>query len=185
MTKNAKAHKMPLVGTLKTLVGKHGADDDVVFGYTLSGYRTAKDKFLETTKLAHFTTHDTRRTFSEYLSLCGYNELVIAVTNNHSMTTVTGKHYLGGSLAKSSLQVRMLTDLQNQFSFYFYGNSESSNPQQAPDEWESTQFTQSVLGWTVFQAHKLCKIGTVSIHQTPKLKTLFSLRLTKILISQL
>ena len=136
VTKNKKAHKMPLVGSLKTLVGKRAADDDTVFGYTSSGYRTAKDKFLDTTNLEHFTTHDFRRTFSEHLNLCGYSELDIAVANNQSSSTVTGKHYLGGSLAKSSLQVKMLTDLQNQFSFYLYGDSSSNNPQKAPDEWE-------------------------------------------------
>jgi hypothetical protein len=129
---------MPLVGSLKTLVGKRGADDDTVFGYTSSGYRTAKDKFLDTTNLEHFTTHDFRRTFSEHLNLCGYSELDIAVANNQSSSTVTGKHYLGRSLAKSSLQVKMLTDLQNQFSFYLYGDSSSNNPQKAPDEWEKT-----------------------------------------------
>ena len=34
VTKNKKAHKMPLVSSLKTLVGKRGKDDDTVFGYT-------------------------------------------------------------------------------------------------------------------------------------------------------
>ena len=82
----------------------------------------------------HFTTHDFRRTFSEHLNLCGYSELDIAVANNQSSSTVTGKHYLGVALAKASLQVRMLTDLQNQFSFYFYGDSNSNNPQNAPEK---------------------------------------------------
>ena len=140
VTKNKKAHKMPLVGSLKTLVGKRGKDDDTVFGYTSSGYRTAKDKFLDTTKLDHFTTHDFRRTFSEHLNLCGYSESDIAVANNQSSATVTGKHYLGGALAKSSLQVKMLTDLQNQFSFYLYGDSNSNNPQKAPEKWEEAAF---------------------------------------------
>lgn len=140
LTKNKKPHKMPLVGSLKTLVGERGADDDRVFGYTPSAYRTAKDKFLEASKMDHFTTHDFRRTFSEHLNLCGYSELDIAVANNQSSSTVTGKHYLGGALAKTSLQVRMLSDLQNQFAFYFYGDSNSSNPQKAPDKWEETAF---------------------------------------------
>ena len=87
VTKNKKAHKMPLVGSVKTLVGKRGADDDTVFGYTSSGYRTAEDKFLDTTNLEHFTTHDFRRTFSEHLNLCGYSELGIAVANNQSSST--------------------------------------------------------------------------------------------------
>ena len=30
----------------------------------------------------------------------------------------------------------MFTDLQNQFSFYFYGDSNSNNPQKAPEKWE-------------------------------------------------
>jgi integrase len=58
VSKNKKAHKMPVVGTLKTPIGKRGADNKTVFGYTSSGYRTAKDKFLEASKMDHFTTHD-------------------------------------------------------------------------------------------------------------------------------
>ena len=38
----------------------------------------------------------------------------------------------------------MLSDLQNQFSFYFYGDSNSSNPQKAPDKWEETAFTDPI-----------------------------------------
>ena len=34
----------------------------------------------------------------------------------------------------------MLTDLQNQFSFYFYGDSNSNNPQNAPEKWEGAAF---------------------------------------------
>ena len=34
VSKNKKAHKMPVVGTLKTLIGKRGADNKTVFGYT-------------------------------------------------------------------------------------------------------------------------------------------------------
>ena len=74
------------------------------------------------------------------MNLCGYSESDIAVANNQSSTTVTGKHYLGGALAKSSLQVKMLTDLQNQFSFYLYGDSNSNNPQKAPEKWEEAAF---------------------------------------------
>jgi integrase len=142
VAKNKKPHKMPLVGSLKSIVGQRKKDDDPVFGYTQSGYRTAKDKFLEATKMAHFTTHDFRRTFSEHLNLCGYSELDIAVANNQSSTNVTTKHYLGGELAKASLQVKMLTDLQNQFEFYLHGDSKSNNPQKAPERWEETVFVE-------------------------------------------
>ena len=50
---------------------------------------------------------------------------------------------------------------------------------------ENTQFTQSGRGQMVFQAQKRCKNGTEGTDQTPKLKTLFGLKLTKILISRL
>jgi hypothetical protein len=34
----------------------------------------------------------------------------------------------------------MLTDLQNQLSFYFYGDNNSNNPQKAPEKWEEAAF---------------------------------------------
>jgi hypothetical protein len=36
----------------------------------------------------------------------------------------------------------MLTDLQNQFEFYFHGDSKSNNPQKAPERWEETVFVE-------------------------------------------
>jgi hypothetical protein len=101
--------------------------------------------------MAHFTTHDFRRTFSEHLNLCGYSELDIAVANNQSSTNVTKKHYLGGELAKASLQVKMLTDLQNQFEFYLHGDSKSNNPQKAPARWEKTVFVEPDISNDDFQ----------------------------------
>jgi len=142
--KNKKAHFVPLVGVLKDLLGERPTEStehrsDVtsgkkVFGYTDASLRTAFDKFKKQVQFNEdWSIHDLRRTFSEHMNLIGYSELDIAVANNQASTTVTGRHYLGGQLAKESLLRRMHEDLQRQFEYYYRDNG--GDVQKVPDGW--------------------------------------------------
>lgn len=134
-TKNGKPHTMPLVPAIKDLMGERGNPDDLVFRLTESRLR----RVVETVRAImrskqHWTIHDLRRTFSEHLSLIGYDVLEIAVANNQSSSSsVTQKHYLSGQLAKQSLLERMLTDLSKQYEYYYW--DDGGDVRKVPDGW--------------------------------------------------
>ena len=134
--KNKKAHFVPLVGVLKDLLGERPTESTgkKVFEYTDASLRTAFDKFKKQVKFKEdWSIHDLRRTFSEHMNLIGYSEGDIAVANNQASTTVTGRHYLGGQLAKESLLRRMYEDLQWQFEYYYRDNG--GDVRKVPDGW--------------------------------------------------
>jgi len=136
-TKNKKDHVIPLVGILEELIGKSGAEEKLVFGYTEASLRTAVDKFKEDYPFKEdWTLHDLRRTFSEHMNLIGYTELDIAVANNQTSYGVTRKHYLAGQLAKQELLTRMYRDLEAQYRYYEYDHGGAIK--KVPDNWEPT-----------------------------------------------
>jgi len=145
-TKNGLEHTVPLVSELKPLVfnveqSTNRNKNSPLFGFTSSSYRYAKDSYLQSWKGEHWVNHDLRRTFSEHCNLIGYTDTEIGVALNHSPVGVTQKHYLSGRLAKTNLQYKMFTDLQQQIAYYRSDVSHSSttSPRKYHEGWEDEQ----------------------------------------------
>ena len=145
-TKNGLEHTLPLAGRLKSIVlnvnkSFSQQNSDLLFGYSTSSYRYAKEKYLKHWQGQHWVNHDLRRTFSEHCNLIGYTATEIGVALNHSPVGVTERHYLSGRLAKTNLQYKMFTDLQEQISYYQSDVSKSStiSPKKFHEGWVKDQ----------------------------------------------
>lgn len=135
--KNHRPHVIPLTGTLATLAGDRGEDSQLVFGYTESSLRTAFDKFKKRVNFHEdWHIHDLRRTFSADLQLLGYSEAEIGIALNQAATSVTGKHYRGGTRGKSWLLSQMYSDLQGQHAYYLYNDGNLDEVRPMPKDWE-------------------------------------------------
>lgn len=138
--KNRIPHSIPIVGELKTLIGKrpNSVDDHHrVFDYTESSLRTAFDRFKKRVKFHQdWHIHDLRRTFSADLQLLGYSEAEIGIALNHAARTVTGVHYRGGTRNKSWLLSKMYKDLQRQHVYYKYNDNDLDDVRPMPEGWE-------------------------------------------------
>ena len=55
----------------------------------------------------------------------------------------------------------MLTDLQNQFSFYFYGDSNSNNPQKAPKSEKKQPFMIHPTIWPMTNSLRGTKTASI------------------------
>jgi integrase len=134
-TKNGKAHAIPAVGMIKEMLGKRTADNELVFGYTENVFRRDFDRAKEVLKFKDkWTLHDLRRTFSEHMNLIGYSAKDIGVAINHTPIGVTQTHYLSGQLAKESLLISMMTDLQKQY-LYYQHEHDGGSIQKVPTRW--------------------------------------------------